>query len=84
MMVFRLCGHSSAGPSGVADQSSERMRAPISPPPERKSDLLPVACSIGHCAVEMAAASLSLNCASAWLIAAGNAAAPEQPPAEGT
>src|SRR5690349_15188020 len=31
------CGQVSAGPSGVAAQSSERISAPISPPPARKS-----------------------------------------------
>src|SRR5215217_7604739 len=37
--VFRLCGHVSGGPSGDADQSIERMSAPASPPPMRKSSL---------------------------------------------
>ena len=35
----RLCGQPSTGPSGVFDQSSARMRSPISPPPARKSRL---------------------------------------------
>jgi hypothetical protein len=34
--VRRLWGQSSTGPRGVADQSSERIRSPISPPPARK------------------------------------------------
>src|SRR4051794_41967314 len=34
--VRRAGGHRSAGPIGVLDQSSERIRAPISPPPARK------------------------------------------------
>src|SRR6185295_5184301 len=33
----RLCGQASTGPSGLAAQSCSRMRAPISPPPARKS-----------------------------------------------
>ena len=42
--VLRLCGHRSTGPSGVFDQSFERIRSPISPPPERKakSDVIPL------------------------------------------
>src|SRR4051794_10699698 len=32
-VVRRLCGQLSRGPSGVVDQSRERMSAPISPPP---------------------------------------------------
>src|SRR5665213_971812 len=35
--VRRLCGQVSGGPSGVADQSWARVKAPISPPPARKS-----------------------------------------------
>lgn len=35
--VLKLCGQVSTGPNGVFDQSCERIRAPISPPPERKS-----------------------------------------------
>jgi hypothetical protein len=34
--VFKLSGHSVAGPTGLLDQSKARMRAPISPPPLRK------------------------------------------------
>src|SRR5436309_7111268 len=34
--VFKLCGHRSAGPRAVLDQSLSRIRAPISPPPSRK------------------------------------------------
>src|SRR5262245_8966591 len=33
--VRRLCGQSSTGPTGVADQSKARVRSPISPPPPR-------------------------------------------------
>src|SRR5580692_4950155 len=33
----RLCGHVSGGPSDVFDQSYPRVRAPISPPPAKKS-----------------------------------------------
>src|SRR5580658_1923648 len=36
--VRRLCGQRDGAPSGVADQSCARMRAPISPPPARKSN----------------------------------------------
>src|ERR1700722_18227550 len=36
-IVLSDCGHCSRGPSGVLSQSSARMRAPISPPPLRKS-----------------------------------------------
>jgi hypothetical protein len=32
-IIRRLCGHVSTGPSGVRDQSRERMSVPISPPP---------------------------------------------------
>ena len=32
-LVRKLCGQLSTAPSGVFDQSIERMRAPISPPP---------------------------------------------------
>src|SRR3990170_686889 len=35
--VLSPSGQPSGVPSGVADQSCARMRAPISPPPERKS-----------------------------------------------
>ncbi len=35
-VLRRLWGHDSGGPSGVPDQSSSRIRAPISPPPARK------------------------------------------------
>src|SRR3954462_5151773 len=35
--VRRLWGQPSIGPSTVPDQSMERIRAPSSPPPERKS-----------------------------------------------
>ena len=34
--VRRLCGHVRTGPSRVLDQSSCRIRAPISPPPGNK------------------------------------------------
>ena len=34
----KLCGHDSTAPSGVVDQSSARMRSPISPPPARKEN----------------------------------------------
>jgi hypothetical protein len=37
--VVSLCGQDSTGPTGVCDQSNARVRAPISPPPARKSDL---------------------------------------------
>jgi hypothetical protein len=40
-VVFRLCGHDSGGPSGVADQSRPRARAPHSPPSERTSSIDP-------------------------------------------
>ncbi len=36
-VVRRLCGHPSTGPSGVADQSIDRIKLPISPPPNRKA-----------------------------------------------
>ena len=36
--VRKLCGQFSGFPSGLADQSYARVNAPISPPPERKSD----------------------------------------------
>ena len=32
-VVFKLPGHAAMGPSGVRDQSVERRRAPVSPPP---------------------------------------------------
>lgn len=32
--VRRLCGQLTGGPSGVFDQSIERISAPISPPPD--------------------------------------------------
>src|SRR3954465_15314577 len=35
--VLIFCGHASARPSGVADQSFARIRAPSSPPPIRKA-----------------------------------------------
>jgi hypothetical protein len=35
--VRRLCGQRATGPSRVADQSKERISAPISPPPARQS-----------------------------------------------
>ena len=38
-MVLSDCGHAAGAPSGVCDQSSRRMRSPISPPPARKSRL---------------------------------------------
>src|SRR5580704_11259566 len=38
-MVLSDCGHASGAPRGVCDQSSRRMRSPISPPPARKSRL---------------------------------------------
>jgi hypothetical protein len=34
--VLRLCGHVPTGPRAVFDQSKERVRSPISPPPARK------------------------------------------------
>src|SRR3954471_15874747 len=37
--VRRLCGHPSTAPTAVRDQSIDRMRAPISPPPARGSVL---------------------------------------------
>src|ERR1700761_351544 len=40
-VVFRLCGHPEIGPKPVADQSRERIRTPISPPPKGKLSLLP-------------------------------------------
>ena len=36
-VVRRLCGHPVAGPSGVFDQSIDRIKFPISPPPRRKA-----------------------------------------------
>src|ERR1700685_303022 len=36
-VALRLAGHDSTGPSGVFDQSSERTRAPGSPPPASHS-----------------------------------------------
>ena len=33
--VRKLCGHSEIGPSGVIDQSIERISFPISPPPDK-------------------------------------------------
>ena len=39
--VRRLCGHVSGTPRGVADQSWARIRAPISPPPDRNSGISP-------------------------------------------
>jgi hypothetical protein len=35
--VRKLCGHDSTGPTGVFDQSIERMRSPVSPPPWRSA-----------------------------------------------
>jgi hypothetical protein len=50
--VFRLVGHVSGGPRGVADQSCSRIRAPIAPPPARnaieKEALLSIALSHGR------------------------------------
>src|SRR6478752_3079018 len=37
MHVFRLCGQSWTGPSGVFDHSIARKRAPVSPPPAKIS-----------------------------------------------
>ena len=36
-VVRRLCGHSATGPSEVSDQSIDRIKLPISPPPVRKA-----------------------------------------------
>jgi hypothetical protein len=36
--VFKLCDQVSMGPKLVADQSNERMREPISPPPAGQSE----------------------------------------------
>ena len=35
IVVRRLCGHALMGPSGVARQSIERTRSPMSPAPAR-------------------------------------------------
>ena len=43
--LSRLCGQLSTGPSADFDQSRERMRSPISPPPARKFRLF----VIGSC-----------------------------------
>ena len=43
--VRRVGGQESRGPSGVADQSIERMSAPISPPPMSHSGLESVSAS---------------------------------------
>ena len=43
----RLWGHSATGPSGVRDQSSERMRSPISPPPASHSVVTGFAGGVG-------------------------------------
>src|SRR5690242_19571423 len=37
-MVFSERGQCSGGPSAVLDQSTARMRAPLSPPPARKAN----------------------------------------------
>ena len=39
--VFRLWGHDSTGPTGVDDQSKDRIRAAISPPPAKQSCPVP-------------------------------------------
>jgi hypothetical protein len=36
-VVRKLCGQVSGEPNGVLDQSLERMRPPISPPPDKNS-----------------------------------------------
>ncbi len=36
-VLRKLWGHASTGPSGDFDQSSARIRAPISPPPRRNA-----------------------------------------------
>jgi hypothetical protein len=36
-VLRKLCGHAAPGPSGDFDQSSARIRAPISPPPWRNA-----------------------------------------------
>src|SRR6185312_16896707 len=36
IIARRLCGHPSTGPSGVAPQSIDRMRAPLWPPPSNR------------------------------------------------
>jgi hypothetical protein len=41
--VFKLWSQFSGSPSGVVDQSKLRMRSPISPPPDRKSNCLVIA-----------------------------------------
>ncbi len=38
-VVLRLCGQISTGPSGVLDQSNERISEPIWPPPARQSSV---------------------------------------------
>ena len=38
-VVRRLWGQSSIGPSGVTDQSFERINSPMIPPPIKNSDL---------------------------------------------
>ena len=37
MVVRKLCGHPATGPSEVFDQSIDRIKRPISPPPARKA-----------------------------------------------
>ena len=37
MVVRKLWGHDSTGPSGVLDQFIDRIKRPISPPPARKA-----------------------------------------------
>ena len=70
--VFRLCGQSAAGPTGLVDQSNARIRAPISPPPLRKlnsgfSDV-PSGCVVG---VELMQRCTWGNPDQSWLLDAG-------------
>jgi hypothetical protein len=44
-------GQSEGSPSGVADQSCERIRAPISAPPARKGEVIEGALGSGGCAL---------------------------------
>ena len=37
--VFKLCGQPATGPTAVFDQSSARINAPISPPPEKTQSI---------------------------------------------
>src|SRR3712207_2197209 len=58
--VLRLCGQASIGPRLVADQSKERIRAPVSPPPAGKS------LRWGDASM-VSGAVISVGCRPAWL-----------------